>query len=72
MPCAVACAASALTVTVPEEIPYGITVVGDFTETDGLDLSGVTLVSTRPEAVLRYKDKLLYFARSTGTVMLLK
>jgi hypothetical protein len=68
----VACAGSALTVDMPEEIPYGVTVVGDFTGTEGLNLSGVTLVSARPEGSLRYKDKLLYFARSSGSLIMLK
>jgi autotransporter-associated beta strand protein len=68
----VACAGSALTVTMPSEVPYGITVVADFTGTDGLDVNGITLTSARPEADLRYRNKLLYLARSNGSMLILR
>lgn len=68
----VACAGSALTVTVPQEIPYGLTVVGDFTATDGLDTGGVTLTAAGTDGDLRYRNKLLYLARSNGTMIFLR
>lgn len=69
----VAAAGSALNVTVSEEVPFGTTVVGDFTGTAaGLDLTGVSQTLTGSEGILRYGDKRLYIGRSSGTVLMLK
>jgi hypothetical protein len=68
----VACAGSTLTVTVPQEVPYGVTVVGDFTATAGLNTEGVALVAVGTEGDLRYRNRLLYLARSNGTMLLLR
>jgi len=68
----VACAGSALTVTVPQEVPYGVTVVGDFTATAGLNTEGVALAAAGTASDLRYRNKLLYLARSNGTMLLLR
>jgi hypothetical protein len=61
----VAAAGNALTVTVPAQIPYGVTIVGDFAATDGLDTEGVTLTALGTEGNLRYRNKLLYLVRTT-------
>jgi hypothetical protein len=65
---------SVLPVTVSAPVPYGVTVVGDFTATPGLDLSGVTLQLLGSEGNLRYNAdaRLLQIGRSSGAVMLLK
>ena len=68
----VAVAGSALTVEVPAEVPYGVTVVGDFTGTDGLDLSGKTLALSGSDGTLRYREKTLYIVRNTGTHIMLR
>jgi hypothetical protein len=69
----VAAAGSALNVTVSEEVPFGTTVVGDFTGTAaGLDLTGVSQTLTGSEGILRYDNKRLFIGRSSGTVLMLK
>jgi len=68
----VAAAGGALNVTVSREVPFGQTVVGDFTGTPGLDLSGVAQTLTGSEGRLSYRDKRLYIGLSSGTVLLLK
>ena len=68
----VAIAAGVLNVTVPEEVPFGQTIIGDFTATDGLDLTGVTQTLSGSEGRLQYRNKRLYIGRSSGTVMMLR
>ncbi len=68
----VACAGSTLTVTVPQEVPYGVTVAGNFTATAGLNTEGVTLAAVGTAGKLRYRNKLLYVSRNNGTMMLLR
>lgn len=68
----VACAGSTLTVKVPQEVPYGVTVVGNFTATAGLNTEGVTLAAVGTAGKLRYRNKLLYVSRNNGTMMLLR
>jgi len=68
----VAVAGSELKVTVPQQIPYGATLVGDFTATDGLDLTGVTLTAAGTEGSLKYRDKRLYLVRNNGTLLIMR
>ena len=71
----VAATGPTLPVTFSEPIPYGVTVVGDFSGTaSGLDLTGVTLLLYGSEGRLRYdatKDW-LQIGRSSGARMILK
>jgi len=69
---AVACAGATITVTVPQEVEYGVTYVGDFRGTDGLDVDGVTLSAVGTEGSLRYREKRLYIARAAGTLIILR
>ncbi len=64
----------ALTVTVPQELPRGLTLIGDFSATDGLDLSGVTqtVVGAGSDAALLYRDKKLYISRANGTLIVVR
>ena len=66
---------SVLEVTISESIPYGVVVVGDFSETtSGLSLSGVSLQLFGSTGNLRYdaaKDW-LQIGRSSGALMILK
>ena len=68
----VACADTVLTATVPQEIPYGVTVIGDLSATDGLDTDGVALRACGTEGSLCYRNKLLYLVRNNGTLLMLK
>ncbi len=67
----VAVAGSALNVAVSQEVPFGQTVVGDFTATDGLDLTGVTQTLAGSDGRLQYRNKLLFIGRSSGTILIL-
>ena len=64
-------AGSALNVAVSQEVPFGQTVVGDFTATDGLDLTGVTQTLAGSDGRLQYRSKLLFIGRSSGTILIL-
>lgn len=69
---AVAAAGSELTATIPAEVPYGVTVLGDFAATDGLDVSGVSLIAIGTEGSLRYRDKKLYIVRNNGMLLIMQ
>lgn len=68
----VAVAGNSLTVTVPHELPRGPTLVGDFTATDGLSLSGVTLTAIGSDGKVVYRNKKLYLSRPMGTVLVVR
>jgi autotransporter-associated beta strand protein len=70
----VAVSGSALTVTASQIFPRGSTLVGEFTATDGLDLTGVTLsaVGAGDDARLVYRDKRLYISRANGTMIIVR
>ncbi len=68
----VAVSGATLTVKVPQEVPRGSTLVADFTATDGLSLSGVTLTATGTNGTLLYRNKRLYIVRPTGTVIVVR
>ncbi len=61
-----------LDVTIDQEIPTGRTTVGDFTATDGVDLSGVTLTLTGSSGELEYIGDKLVIHRTTGTLIMLR
>jgi hypothetical protein len=69
---AVAMAGTTLTVTVPKEVPYGVTYVGDFRATPGLALDGVTQTAVGTTGVLRYRDMRLYIVRNNGMMLILR
>ena len=69
---AVAVSGSTLTVTVPQEVPYGSYCVGDFTATPGLSLAGVTLSTVGTHGHLTYRDQKLYLVRNSGIMLILK
>jgi autotransporter-associated beta strand protein len=71
---AVALSAPMLSVTVTSPVPYGIMVVGDFSQTGGLDLSGRSLRLLGSEGNLRYvaESRVLQIGRSSGMMILLR
>ncbi|MDR2849909.1 MAG: hypothetical protein LBW77_05125 [Verrucomicrobiota bacterium] len=63
-----------LPVAISAPVPYGVTVVGDFSQSGGLNLSGAALQLSGSDGILRYNatTRHLQIGRSSGTLLLLR